>query len=354
MAQFNASDHPHLRYNPLSDTWIVVSPHRAKRPWQGQVEKASSDNIPRHDPKNPLCPRAERPNGQVNPDYSQTYVFDNDFPALLPGGPDPPESDDPLFRAAPAHGHCRVVCFHPWSDITLPLMDVKDIRHVVDTWINENMTLGKDFDWVQIFENRGAVMGCSNPHPHCQVWACSFLPNEPAIKERTQKEYFAQNGQPMLVNYLEKELIKKERLVLESAHWLWLVPYWATWPFETMLLPKRHILRLEDLKEDEKNDLSKMLKNLLTVYDNLFETSFPYCMGWHGAPTGKYLNEDCSHWQLHAVFYPPLLRSATVKKFMVGFEMLASSQRDMTAEQSAERLRNLPLVHYKHHGSQNQ
>ncbi|KAI8777383.1 galactose-1-phosphate uridylyltransferase [Biomphalaria glabrata] len=347
MEDFKSTEHPHLRYNPLRDDWIVVSPHRAKRPWQGQVEKLVQEDIPRHDPKNPLCPGATRPNGQVNPDYTNTYVFDNDFPALLPGGPDPPASDDPLFQSAPAHGKCRVICFHPWSDLTLPLMEVKDIRAVVDTWIAENISLGKQFEWVQLFENRGAVMGCSNPHPHCQVWSCSFLPNEVAVKERMQKNYLKTHGKPMLVDYLEKELIKKERLVLESEHWVWLVPYWAVWPFETMLLPRRHVLRLEDLKEEEKDDLSQIMKQLLTVYDNLFEVSFPYCMGWHGAPTGKYFNDDMSHWQLHAVFYPPLLRSATVKKFMVGFEMLASAQRDMTAEQAAERLRNLPLVHYK-------
>lgn len=353
MEKFSASEHPHLRYNPLRDDWVVVSPHRAKRPWQGQVEKKAVDDVPRHDPKNPLCPRVTRPSGQVNPDYKNTFIFDNDFPALLPGGPDPPKSDDPLFQAAPAHGNCRVICFHPYSDLTLPLMEVGDIKIVIDTWAEEMINLGKTNQWVQIFENRGAVMGCSNPHPHCQVWASSFLPNEPSVKHRTQREYKEKYGKPMLVDYLEKELAKKEeRVLLESTHWVWLVPYWATWPFETMLLPRRHVLRLQDLTDDEKNDLAQMMKNLLTIYDNLFEVSFPYSMGWHGAPTGTYLKEDCSHWQLHALFYPPLLRSATVKKFMVGYEMLASSQRDMTAEQAADRLKALPRVHYKHKAAQ--
>ncbi|XP_005089107.1 galactose-1-phosphate uridylyltransferase [Aplysia californica] len=353
MSDFNASDHTHRRYNPLVDEWIVVSPQRAKRPWLGQVEKAAADATPRHDPKNPLCPRVTRPNGQVNPDYKNTFVFDNDFPALLPDGPEPPENDDPLFQSGSAHGKCRVICFHPWSDLTLPLMNVTDIRCVIDTWVKESVDLGKKFRWVQIFENRGAVMGCSNPHPHCQIWACSFFPDEPSKKDKNQRTFKEKYGKTMLVDYLEKELVKKERIILESKHWVWLVPYWATWPFETMLLPRRHILRFEDQTDEEKNDLSQILKELLTVYDNLFEVSFPYCMGWQGAPTGSSLTEDCSHWQLHGVFYPPLLRSATVKKFMVGFEMLASAQRDMTAEQAAERLRNLPRVHYKNkEGSQ--
>lgn len=190
-------------------------------------------------------------------------------------------------------------------------------------------------------------MGCSNTHPHCQVWASSFLPNEPTLKHRTQQEYFDKYKSPMLVDYVQRELQKKERVILESADWVWLVPYWAVWPYETMLLPKSHVLRLEDLTESQRNDLSSIMKQLLIKYDNLFEVSFPYSMGWHGAPTGKYLSEDCQFWQLHAVYYPPLLRSATVKKFMVGYEMLASAQRDLTPERAAAKLKQLPSIHYK-------
>ncbi|KAJ8304667.1 hypothetical protein KUTeg_018250 [Tegillarca granosa] len=326
-------DHQHIRFNPLKDEWVLVSPHRMKRPWKGQVEKPQETDVPRFDPNNPLCPGATRPNGKVNPDYEKTFVFDNDFPALLEEGPPPPDSDNPLFQAAPAYGTCKVMCFHPWSDVTLPIMSHDDVHSVIDKWAEINVELGKKYDWVQIFENKGAIMGCSNPHPHCQVWASSFLPNEPAVKDRTQKAYYNKYGNPMLVDYVKQECQKK------NEHWLWLVPYWAVWPYETMLLPKRHVLRIEDLNDEERNALADIMKKLLTKYDNMFETSFPYSMGWHGAPTGKRMNEDNKHWQLHALYYPPLLRSATVKKFMVGYEMLAQAQRDLTAEQAAEKLR---------------
>ncbi|CAE1228540.1 galT [Acanthosepion pharaonis] len=199
----------------------------------------------------------------------------------------------------------------------------------------------------QIFENKGAMMGCSNPHPHCQVWASSFIPNEPAVKDKTQKSYFKEHGSPLLVDYVNRELEHKERVILANSHWVWLVPFWAVWPYETMLLPRRHILRLQDLTEEEKDSLSVIMKQLLTKYDNLFRTSFPYSMGWHGAPTGSYLKSDQTHWQLHAMYYPPLLRSATVKKFMVGYELLAQAQRDLTAEQAAEKIRNQSDIHYK-------
>ncbi|KAK7486811.1 hypothetical protein BaRGS_00021958 [Batillaria attramentaria] len=343
----SSAEHPHIRYNPLRDDWILVSPHRAKRPWQGQVEKGEDAAIPRHDPKNPLCPGNTRASGKVNPNYEGTFVFTNDFQALMEDTPMPEPSSDPLFQTAQARGTCKVMCFHPWSDMTLPLMEVKAIRSVVDKWAEINKDLGERYTWVQIFENRGAIMGCSNPHPHCQVWASSFLPNELAIKDRTQRQYMEKHGKPMLVDYLEKELKKQERIVLESKHWVWLVPYWATWPYETMLLPKHHVLHLHELSDQAREDLAVMMKKLLTKYDNMFEVSFPYSMGWHGAPTGEWLQKDCSHWQLHASYYPPLLRSATVKKFMVGYEMLAQGQRDLTPEQAAEKLRSLPDVHYK-------
>lgn len=344
---FQPTEHQHVRFNPLRGDWILVSPHRMKRPWAGQVEKPIGEDIPAHDPKNPLCPRVVRPNGEVNPNYESTFVFTNDFPAMLEEVPAPQESNDPLFQSAPARGTCRVMCFHPKSNLTLPLMTCQEIKTVIDEWIKQMLDLGKKYTWVQIFENKGAVMGCSNPHPHCQIWASSFMPNEPKLKDTNQKDYFAKYGRPMLMDYVNKELEKKERLVVTNDDWVVVVPYWAVWPYETMVLPRRHVSRMTDLTETEKTSLADIIKRLTTKYDNLFECSFPYSMGWHGAPTGPCLQDDVQHWVFHGCYYPPLLRSATVKKFMVGYEMLAQAQRDLTAEQAAEKLRVLPEVHYK-------
>ncbi|XP_054710267.1 galactose-1-phosphate uridylyltransferase-like [Uloborus diversus] len=344
-SRFCAEEHQHIRYNPLNDKWILVSPHRAKRPWKGQVEKAFETDIPEHDFKNPLCPGATRANGEVNSFYESTYVFPNDFPALLENVPEPDPSSHPLFQAQAAKGECRVMCFHPKSNVTLPLMKNEEILEVINTWIKEMLELRTKYKWIQIFENKGEVMGCSNPHPHCQIWASSFLPDEPRAEDSQQLKYFQKNNQPLLLNYINEEIERKVRIVVMNDHWVALVPYWAVWPFETMLLPRRHVLRLTDLNEEEKSSLAEIMKKLLTKYDNLFETSFPYSMGWHGAPEDK--ESDYSHWQLHASYYPPLLRSASVKKFMVGYEMLAQAQRDLTAEQAAEKLRLLPDVHYK-------
>uniref|UniRef100_A0A8C3QBT9 UDP-glucose--hexose-1-phosphate uridylyltransferase n=1 Tax=Geospiza parvula TaxID=87175 RepID=A0A8C3QBT9_GEOPR len=326
--RFRASEHQHVRYNPLRDDWVLVSAHRVKRPWQGQLEKPPPEDVPRWDPKNPLCPGATRANGEVNPKYEGTFVFPNDFPALQPDAPEPDDNDHPLFRAAPARGVCKVMCFHPWSDLTLPLMSLPEIRAVVDAWAELAKELGASYPWVQ-------------------VWASSFLPNEASLEDRSQRQHLSQHGVPMLLEYAEQEARRKERLVVENADWLVVVPYWATWPYETLLLPRRHVCRLQDLSDSEKDSLASIMQRLLIKYDNLFEVSFPYSMGWHGAPTGSYLEEDCKHWQLHAHYYPPLLRSATVRKFMVGYEMLAQAQRDLTPEQAAERLRSLPEVHYK-------
>nr|XP_046230887.1 galactose-1-phosphate uridylyltransferase isoform X2 [Scatophagus argus] len=243
--------------------------------------------------------------------------------------------------------HSKVMCFHPWSDVTLPLMKKHEVVKVIDKWAGLVEELGTTYPWVQIFENKGAMMGCSNPHPHCQVWASNFLPNEPALSDRCQRAYYQKHGEPLLLHYARLEAEKKERLVVESSDWLAVVPYWATWPYQTLLLPRRHVLRINDLTREEREGLADIMKRLLTKYDNLFEISFPYSMGWHGAPTGPHLKEDNSHWQLHAHYYPPLLRSATVKKFMVGYEMLAQEQRDLTPEQAAEKLRNLPEEHYR-------
>ncbi|XP_067013496.1 galactose-1-phosphate uridylyltransferase isoform X2 [Anabrus simplex] len=344
---FKAEDHQHQRYNPLKGEWVLVSPHRMKRPWSGQVEAVAEEEIPEFDPKNPLCPGVQRASGLVTSNYKSTFVFNNDFPALLEDVPNPPESDDPLFQMAGARGLCRVMCFHPKSNVTLPVMTIPEIRAVIDKWVEETIFLGEKYDWVQIFENKGAIMGCSNPHPHCQIWASSFLPNEARIKNEKQLEYYEKYKRPMLMDYVEKELDKKIRIVVENSDWVVVVPFWAVWPYETMLLPKTHIKRFTDLNDQQRDSLADIIKKITIKYDNLFHTSFPYSMGFHGAPTGSRISEDMNHWVFHGIYFPPLLRSATVKKFMVGYEMLAQSQRDLTAEQAAEKLRSLPDVHYK-------
>lgn len=342
---------PHRRLNPLTGSWVLVSPHRRERPWQGEIEHPPQEERPAYDPTCYLCPGNLRANAENNPPYDTTFVFTNDFPALLPhsaGETSAARVDrHPLLQAGNVQGTCRVVCYSPRHDLTLAEMPEADILGVIHVWAEQTADLGTRYRWVQVFENKGEIMGCSNPHPHGQIWACSALPSEAAEEEAHQRAYFEGVGRPLLLDYAALETDRTERVVIQDEHWIAVVPYWAVWPYETLLIPRRHVLRLPDLNEQERRALSRILKRLLTRYDNLFETSFPYSMGWHGAPTdyGRYPG-----WQLHLHFYPPLLRSATVKKHMVGYEMLAEAQRDLTPEEAALHLRGTPEVHYKQRG----
>lgn len=343
---FDLREHPHTRYNLLTGEWILVSPHRTKRPWQGKVESLPADDRPQYDPGCYLCPGNKRADGSLNPQYTDSFVFTNDFAALLSDTPEGRVEVEGLLKAHSEKGTCRVISFSPDHSLTLPLLPVDGIEKVIALWQKEFSELAGDplHKYIQIFENKGEIMGCSNPHPHGQIWAQSSLPLEIVKETREQQKYFQEKGRSLLQDYVQLELKQQERIVLENEHFVALVPFWAVWPYETMIVSRRHIQHIVQFSDDEVRAFAELLKKLTARYDNLFEVSFPYSAGMHQSPVNDGAHPEW-HWHMH--FYPPLLRSATVKKFMVGYEMLANPQRDITPEWAAQRLREVSEVHYK-------
>ena len=336
----------HRRWNPLRQSWVLVSPHRTERPWQGEVGQKAAPSGVAYDPQCYLCPGNQRAGGAVNPAYEGIFSFVNDYAALLPESPVDVEAPvSPLLVAEPARGLCKVLCYHPDHSLTLARMTREEIRQVVDGWTRETLDIGglEWIEYVQIFENRGAMMGASNPHPHGQIWSTGFVPDEPAAETQAQRDHLARTGHCLLCEYMAAERAAQERIIFENEHFMALVPWWAVWPFEVLLVSRRHLGALPQLNEEERDGLADTLKRLTTRFDNLFETSFPYTMGFHQSPTDK---DEHPEWHFHAHFYPPLLRSATVRKFMVGFEMLGMPQRDITPEEAARRLRVASEGHF--------
>lgn len=340
MNDFYLEQNPHRRFNPLTREWVMVSPQRTDRPWQGQVEEQPAQVQPVYDPNCYLCPGNTRAGGVRNPQYEGTFVFDNDFGALNADAPEGKIDRDSLIVAEAERGLCRVVCFSARHDLTIGQMTIGEITRVVDTWVAQQNELAAlpFINWIQIFENRGAMMGASNSHPHGQIWAHQSLPNEGGKESFSQNEYYVSRKQCLLCDYFKRELDSGERFVCENDDFYALVPFWAVWPFEILIMSKRHVAGLDELNTTERAALADILKRVTTRYDNLFEVSFPYTMGFHGRPTD---GQSHPEWHLHAHFYPPLLRSATIRKFMVGYEMLGMPQRDITAEAAAQRLREV-------------
>lgn len=334
MTGFDPAEHPHRRRNLLTGEWLLVSPHRANRPWRGE-EAAPAPPPPHHDPGCYLCPGNIRAGGVRNPDYAGPFVFANDFAALLPQTP-APDADDPLRPIGGARGEARVLCYSPDHALTLPELDQDGRRAVVDMWAEQSADLGRRWAHVEVFENKGAMMGASSPHPHGQVWAGDFVPTLVAVEDRAQRDWLARRGTVLLDAMVVHEQ-RGERAVEVNDHWLAVVPWWAAWPFETLIVARDPVVRLEALGDGARDALADLLGRLLARYDRLFRVSFPYSFGWHGCPHGA--REDSAHWRLHAHVYPPLLRSASVRKHMVGFELLAEAQRDLTPEQAAAQLR---------------
>lgn len=335
----NFSEHPHKRYNILTGEWILVSPHRTKRPWQGKTEETSKKEGLSYDETCYLCPTNTRINGEVNENYSNTYVFTNDFGALLPDTPNF-DYEEGLLKATGENGICKVICFSPNHSLTIPDMEITDLVHVINVWQKEYRELGRlpEINHVQIFENKGQIMGCSNPHPHGQIWAQRSIPTEVVKKTTQQRLYYEKTGRHLLADYVQQEIQEGVRIISQNETFISLIPFWAAWPYEAMILPKKPMQHIGQMSENEKIDFAKQLKILTQKFDALFNVSFPYSAGIHQAPTDQ-TNHDEWHW--HMSFYPPLLRSATVKKFMVGYEMFGMPQRDITAESAAETLRNL-------------
>src|SRR5271170_106770 len=334
-----AQQNPHRRFNPLKREWVLVSPNRTQRPWQGQTEKTVVPAALTYDPDCYLCPGNMRAGGAKTDKYKSTYVFENDFAALKPDAPrfSSDEGGKGILLAEGESGICRVICFSPRHDLTLAKMPVEDIRRVVDVWAEQYGELGsrEDIRYVQVFENRGAMMGASNPHPHGQIWASRWIPNEVVAELGGQREYFAKNGSVLLCEYQKMEESLGERMVAHNASFIAVVPFWAVWPFEVMILPRRHVAQLQAFTETERSDFAAILRAVTATYDQVFDTPFPYSMGLHPAPCD---GQEHPEWQFHVHFYPPLLRSASIRKFMVGYELLGSPQRDITPESAAERL----------------